>query len=56
MTSLKEQVCKAHRITMDKFLANELNPMKVRHFLNHVARCDNCLDYILREKGIEVKS
>ena len=55
MTSLKEQVCKAHRITMDKFLANELNPMKVRHFLNHVAKCDRCLEYIIGVKGIVVK-
>lgn len=50
MIATKANVCEPEK--MDKFLENKLEGMDLRHFLNHVAKCDRCLLFILKEKGI----
>ena len=54
MISSRENVCETQRDTMEGFFAETLSEMELRHFLNHVARCNKCLDYILAIKA-EIK-
>jgi hypothetical protein len=37
---------------MERFFTEELSGMELRHFLNHVAKCNKCLDYIIETKNI----
>ena len=48
----QSKVCETQKDLMDEFLEEKLEGMRLRHFLNHVARCDNCLVFILEKKGL----
>ena len=51
MIATKANVCEPEK--MELFLEDKLKDMDLRHFLNHVAKCDKCLVYILKQKGIK---
>jgi len=48
-------ICDTQKDLMAEFLLDKLEGMRLRHFLNHVAKCDKCLAFILKEQGITIE-
>ena len=53
LIGLERNACKEYQKTMGYYFNGTLEEIELRHFLNHVARCNRCLDCILEMENIE---
>ena len=50
---VKPDICDTFKDYMDKYFSEGLKGLELEVFLDHVAECDKCLQFILQQKEIE---